>query len=53
LPKKSIDVFTKPDTEPLLDPPDPDEVIVFGVATDVCVDDVTASLRGRAGAGRW
>jgi nicotinamidase-related amidase len=29
-------VFTNPNTEPLLAALDPDEIIVFGVATDVC-----------------
>jgi len=36
--KKSFDVFTNPNTEALLDALDPDEIIVFGVATDVCDD---------------
>ena len=34
--KKSFDVFTNPNAEALLDCLDPAEVIVFGVATDVC-----------------
>jgi nicotinamidase/pyrazinamidase len=34
--KKSFDVFTNPNTEPLLAALDPDEIVVFGVATDVC-----------------
>jgi nicotinamidase/pyrazinamidase len=34
--KKSFDVFTNPNAERLLERLDPDEVIVFGVATDVC-----------------
>jgi nicotinamidase/pyrazinamidase len=34
--KKSFDVFTNPNTEPLLAALDPDEILVFGVATDVC-----------------
>src|SRR5438445_5495412 len=33
--KKSFDVFTNPNTERLLDRLDPDEVILFGVATYV------------------
>jgi nicotinamidase/pyrazinamidase len=41
--KKNFDVFTNPNTEPLLDALDPDEIIVFGVATDVCDD---AAIRG-------
>src|SRR2546429_1087541 len=34
--KKNFDVFTNPSAERLLARLDPDEVIVFGVATDVC-----------------
>ena len=34
--KKSFDVFTNPNADALLDALDPSEVIVFGVATDVC-----------------
>ena len=41
--KKSFDVFTNPNTQPLLDALDPDEIVVFGVATDVCDD---AAVRG-------
>jgi nicotinamidase/pyrazinamidase len=36
--KKSFDVFTNPNTDRLLQLLDPDEVVVFGVATDVCDD---------------
>lgn len=36
--KKSFDVFTNPNTDALLDALDPDEIVVFGVATDVCDD---------------
>jgi nicotinamidase-related amidase len=36
-------VFTNPNTDPLLDALDPDEIVVFGVATDVCDD---AAIRG-------
>jgi nicotinamidase/pyrazinamidase len=36
--KKSFDVFTNPNTERLLDWLSPDEILVFGVATDVCDD---------------
>ena len=36
--KKSFDVFTNANTERLLDWLDPDEIVVFGVATDVCDD---------------
>jgi nicotinamidase/pyrazinamidase len=41
--KKNFDVFTNPNTQLLLDRLDPDEIIVFGVATDVCDD---AAIRG-------
>jgi nicotinamidase/pyrazinamidase len=41
--KKNFDVFTNPNTERLLDWLDPDQVVVFGVATDVCDD---AAIRG-------
>jgi nicotinamidase/pyrazinamidase len=47
--KKSFDVFTNPNTEPLLEWLDPDEIVVFGVATDVCDD---ASIRGFLDRGR-
>jgi nicotinamidase/pyrazinamidase len=36
--KKSVDVFTNPNTVRLLEHLDPDEIVVFGVATDVCDD---------------
>jgi nicotinamidase/pyrazinamidase len=36
--KKSFDVFTNPNTEAVLNALDPDELVVFGVATDVCDD---------------
>jgi nicotinamidase/pyrazinamidase len=36
IPKKEFDVFTNPNTGALVDVLDPSEVIVFGVATDVC-----------------
>jgi nicotinamidase/pyrazinamidase len=41
--KKNFDVFTNPHTERLLERFDPDEIVVFGVATDVCDD---ATIRG-------
>jgi len=47
--KKHFDVFTNPNTERLLDRLDPDEVILFGVATDVCDD---AAIRGLLERGR-
>jgi nicotinamidase/pyrazinamidase len=47
--KKNFNVFTNPNTEPLLDALDPDELVVFGVATDVCDD---AAIRGFLQRGR-
>jgi nicotinamidase/pyrazinamidase len=41
--KKSFDVFTNPNTDRLLEHLRPDEIVVFGVATDVCDD---AAIRG-------
>jgi len=47
--KKSFDVFTNPNTDRLLQWLDPDEILVFGVATDVCDD---AAIRGFLERGR-
>jgi nicotinamidase/pyrazinamidase len=47
--KKHFDVFTNQNTERLLERLDPDEVILFGVATDVCDD---AAIRGLLDRGR-
>ncbi len=47
--KKNFDVFTNPNTDPLLDALDPGEIVVFGVATDVCDD---AAIRGFLRRGR-
>jgi nicotinamidase/pyrazinamidase len=47
--KKHFDVFTNPNTDRLLELLDPDEVILFGVATDVCDD---AAIRGLLERGR-
>jgi len=41
--KKNFNVFTNPNTDPLLDALDPEEIVVFGVASDVCDD---AAIRG-------
>ncbi len=41
--KKNFNVFTNPNTDSLLEALDPAEIIVFGVATDVCDD---AAIRG-------
>jgi nicotinamidase/pyrazinamidase len=47
--KKHFDVFTNPNAERVLAALDPDEVILFGVATDVCDD---AAIRGLLERGR-
>jgi nicotinamidase/pyrazinamidase len=47
--KKNFNVFTNPNTDALLDALDPDEILVFGVATDVCDD---AAIRGFLRRGR-
>jgi nicotinamidase/pyrazinamidase len=47
--KKSFDVFTNPNAERLLDRLDPQEIVLFGVATDVCDD---AAIRGLLARGR-
>jgi nicotinamidase/pyrazinamidase len=47
--KKNFDVFTNPNAESLLAALDPDEIVVFGVATDVCDD---AAIRGFLQRGR-
>jgi nicotinamidase/pyrazinamidase len=47
--KKNFDVFTNPNAEAVVEALDPDEVILFGVATDVCDDAAILGLlrRGR------
>jgi nicotinamidase/pyrazinamidase len=47
--KKNYSVFTNPNTDALIDVLDPDEIVVFGVATDVCND---AAIRGFLQRGR-
>jgi nicotinamidase/pyrazinamidase len=47
--KKSFDVFTNPNADAVLEALDPEEVVVFGVATDVCDD---ATVRGLLDRGR-
>ena len=47
--KKSFDVFTNPNTDRLVERLDPDEIVLFGVATDVCDD---AAIRGFLQRGR-
>jgi nicotinamidase/pyrazinamidase len=45
--KKHFDVFTNPNAETVLRLLDPEEVVVFGVATDVCDDAAIRGLRAR------
>jgi nicotinamidase/pyrazinamidase len=47
--KKNFNVFTNPNAEPLLEALGPAEIVVFGVATDVCDD---AAIRGFLQRGR-
>jgi nicotinamidase/pyrazinamidase len=47
--KKAYDPFTNPNAEPLLELLDPQEIVLFGVATDVCND---AAIRGLLQRGR-
>ena len=45
--KKSIDVFTNPNADLLLARLDPGEIVLFGVATDVCDDAAILGLHAR------
>jgi nicotinamidase/pyrazinamidase len=47
--KKNFNVFTNPNADAVLDVLDPEEIVVFGVATDVCDD---AAIRGFLQRGR-
>jgi nicotinamidase/pyrazinamidase len=49
IPKKQYDPFTNPNTETMLAALDPDEILLFGVATDICDDAAVRALlrRGR------
>jgi nicotinamidase/pyrazinamidase len=49
IPKKQYDPFTNPNTETVLDALDPEEIVLFGVATDICDDAAVRALlrRGR------
>jgi nicotinamidase/pyrazinamidase len=49
IPKKHYDPFTNPNTETLLDALDPEQILLFGVATDICDDAAVRALlrRGR------
>ena len=62
IPKKQYDPFTNPNTETMLDTLDPEEILLFGVATDICDDAAVRALppsrppdhvrRGRVARGR-
>jgi nicotinamidase-related amidase len=45
--KKHFDVFTNPNADRLLELLEPDEVVLFGVATDVCDDAAVRGLTAR------
>jgi nicotinamidase/pyrazinamidase len=49
VPKKHFDPGMNPNTETMLDDLDPDEILLFGVATDICDDAAVRALlrRGR------
>ena len=49
IPKKQYEPFTNPNAETLLDVLDPDEILLFGVATEICDDAAVRALlrRGR------
>ena len=47
IPKKQYDPFANPNTETLLDALDPDEIVLFGVATDICDDAAVRALLSR------
>jgi nicotinamidase/pyrazinamidase len=47
IPKKQYDPFTNPNTETLLATLDPDEILLFGVATEICVDAAVRALVSR------
>jgi nicotinamidase/pyrazinamidase len=45
--KKNFDVFTNPNTQALLHALDPEEIVVFGVATDICDNAAILGFRER------
>ena len=45
--KKHLDVFTNPNADRLLEHLKPDEIVLFGVATDICNDAAIKGLRKR------
>jgi len=50
IPKKHYDPFANPNAEAMLDALDPDEIVLFGIATDICDDVAVRALlrRGRS-----
>ena len=48
IPKKQYDPFTNPNTETMLAALDPDEILLFGVATDICDDAAVRALLRRS-----
>jgi len=47
IPKKHYDPFMNPNAETLLDFLDPDEILLFGVATEICDDSAVRALLRR------
>jgi nicotinamidase/pyrazinamidase len=47
IPKKHYDPFVNPNADTLLELLDPDEILLFGVATDVCDDAAVRALLAR------
>jgi len=48
IPKKHYDPFTNPNTETMVDFLDPDEILLFGVATEICDDAAVRALLRRS-----
>ncbi len=47
IPKKQYDPFTNPNTEVMLDLFDPERILLFGVATDICDEAAVRALLAR------
>jgi nicotinamidase/pyrazinamidase len=47
IPKKHYDPFTNPNTEVMLDLLDPERILLFGVATDICDEAAVRALLAR------
>jgi nicotinamidase/pyrazinamidase len=47
VPKKQYDPFTNPNTETMLDLLDPERIVLFGVATDICDEAAVRALLAR------